>query len=165
MPNEIVPAIDNTLAKLTITYNGQQGDLPDPVPYDATEATLKQMATESVRDGYVPGIDATAADFTDFVVDRFPARDDVRYNRLSLRPKTPFGTDGASDGTFEGKTPMKRKRGVDITDRELGIKAIIYLQKSVCIDESRERASASWDSFPDSAKRTTLETYKLMGGK
>lgn len=79
------------MARLNITYNGQQGDLPDPVPYDSTDATLKQMATESVRDGYVPGIDAARADFTDFVVDRFPARADVPYNRLSLRPKTPFG--------------------------------------------------------------------------
>lgn len=87
----IVPQVVNHMAKLTITYNGQQGDLPDPVPYDAADADLKRMATESVRDGYVPGIDAAAAEFADFVVDRFPARADVPYNRLSLRPKTPFG--------------------------------------------------------------------------
>ena len=80
-----------TDARLTITYNGQQGDLPDMVPYDADDRDIKQMATESLRDGYVPGIDAVDADFGDFVVDRFPARDDVPYNRLSLRPKTPFG--------------------------------------------------------------------------
>ena len=87
--NALVPA---NMAKLTITYNGEQGDLPDPVSYDATDADLKQMATESVRQGYVPGISAAAdADFTDFVVDRFPARQDVPFNRLSLRPKTPFG--------------------------------------------------------------------------
>jgi hypothetical protein len=92
MADAIVPAIDNTMARLSITYNGQQGDLPDPVPYDATEATIKQMATESIRDGYVPGIDAVGADFTDFVVDRFPAAAGVQFNRLSLRPKTPFGS-------------------------------------------------------------------------
>lgn len=93
MDNEaLVPVIDNHMAKLTITYNGQQGDLPDPVSYDATDGDLKQMATESVRQGYIPGIDAAgAADFTDFVVDRFPSRQDVPFNRLSLRPKTPFG--------------------------------------------------------------------------
>jgi hypothetical protein len=90
--NAIVPQVVDHMAKLTITYAGQQGDLPDLVSYDATDADLKRMATESVRDGYVPGIDAAAAaDFTDFVVDRFPSRADVPFNRLSLRPKTPFG--------------------------------------------------------------------------
>jgi hypothetical protein len=85
-------AIVPQMAKLTITFAGQQGDLPDPVSYDASDADLKQMATESVRQGYVPGIDAAPnADFTDFVVDRFEARPDVPYRRLSLRPKTPFG--------------------------------------------------------------------------
>jgi hypothetical protein len=84
--------MEDNMAKLTITYNGQQGDLPDPVSYDSTDEALKQVATESVRDGYIPGIDADAnVNFTDFVVDRFPARDDVPFNRLSLRPKTPFG--------------------------------------------------------------------------
>lgn len=84
--------IDNRMAKLTITFGGQQGDLPDLVAYDSNDADLKQVATESVRQGYVPGIDAAPdADFRDFVIDRFPARQDVPFNRLSLRPKTPFG--------------------------------------------------------------------------
>lgn len=88
----IVPQVADHMAKLTITFNGQQGDLPDPVPYDSADTDLKRMATESVRDGYVPGIDAApAVDFSDFVVDRFPSRPDVPFNRLSLRPKTPFG--------------------------------------------------------------------------
>jgi len=86
--NELVP----TMAKLTITYGGLQGDLPDPMSFDMSDADIKRVATESVRDGYVPGIDAAPnVDFTDFVVDRFPARADVPFNRLSLRPKTPFG--------------------------------------------------------------------------
>jgi len=92
--NEVlVPVVEppEGMAKLTITFNGQQGDLPDPVSYDSTDGDLKQMATEAIRDGYIPGIDAAEADFADFVVDRFPARDDVPFNRLSLRPKTPFG--------------------------------------------------------------------------
>lgn len=88
----MVLAVDNTMARLSITYSGQQGDMPDLVPYDVTDDDLRRIATEAVRDGYVPGIDAFAdVDFTDFVVDRFPARDDVPFNRLSLRPKTPFG--------------------------------------------------------------------------
>lgn len=84
--------MEENMAKLTITYKGQQGDLPDPVSYDTQDTELKRVATESVRDGYIPGIDAdTDADFTDFVIDRFPSRPDVPFNRLSLRPKTPFG--------------------------------------------------------------------------
>src|SRR5688572_13566728 len=102
--------IDNRMAKLTITYGGQQGDLPELVAYDSTDADLKQVATESVRDGHIPGIDAApGVDFKDFVVDRFPARQDVPFNRLSLRPKTPFGS-------------------------EEGISAIVYLQKVIGID-------------------------------
>jgi len=91
--NALVPvAVDNIkMAKLTITYNGQQGDLPDPVSYDAGDGDVKQWAAEALRNGGIPGIDATEADFHDFVVDRFPARQDVPFNRLSLRPKTPFG--------------------------------------------------------------------------
>lgn len=90
----LVPVVEppEGMAKLTITFNGQQGDLPDPVAYDMTDGDLKQVATECVRSGDIPGIDAAGdADFTDFVVDRFPTRDDVPFNRLSLRPKTPFG--------------------------------------------------------------------------
>jgi hypothetical protein len=52
------------MARLNITYNGQQGDLPDLVAYDASDADLKRF---------------------------FPAREEVPFNRLSLRPKTPFG--------------------------------------------------------------------------
>lgn len=88
----LVPAVDADMAKLTVTYNGQQGDLPDLVPYDSTDADIRQMVFESLTDGYIPGIDAVAnAQLNDFVVDRFPSRDDVPFNRLSLRPKTPFG--------------------------------------------------------------------------
>lgn len=91
--NEVVaPQMASHLAKLTITYSGQQGDLPDPVPYDSADDVVKRMAIESIQQGYVPGIDTTTSpDFSDFVVDRFPAHPAVPWNRLSLRPKTPFG--------------------------------------------------------------------------
>lgn len=77
-------------AILNITYDGQQGELGDMVPYDTTDAEIKRIAGEAVANGDVTGITATEADFTDFIVDRFPARDGLP-NRLSLRPKTPFG--------------------------------------------------------------------------
>lgn len=78
-------------ARLNITYGGQQGDLPDTVPYDLPDADILRLAQEALIGG-IPGIDPVPdANLKDFVVDRFPARDDVPYNRLSVRPKTPFG--------------------------------------------------------------------------
>jgi hypothetical protein len=94
----LVPVVEvpqpEGMAKLTITYGGQQGDLPDHVSFESTDADLKQGATEAVRAGDVPGIDAHPdADFADFVIDRFRRNEAVPFNRLSLRPKTPFGLD------------------------------------------------------------------------
>jgi len=78
-------------ARLNVTYNGQQGDLPDEVPYDLSDAEVRRIAQEALTQG-IPGVTADPkADLRDFVVDRFPSREDVPYNRLSLRPKTPFG--------------------------------------------------------------------------
>ena len=91
---ELVPVrnIQPYEARLNVTFAGQNGDLPDPVAFDAPDADVKRWVTESVRNGGVPGIQANAtADFTDFVVDRFPATDDAPFNRMMVRPKTPFG--------------------------------------------------------------------------
>lgn len=80
-------------ARLNITWNGQNGDLPDPVSYDAGDGDVRAWATEAVRNGGVPNIPADVnADFRDFVVDRFAATAETPYNRVFLRPKTPFGT-------------------------------------------------------------------------
>ena len=93
-----------TMARLNVTYGGQNGDYPDPVDYDATDAEVKQIATEAVRTGYIPGIPAdTNTDFADFVVDRFPATGELG-DRLMLRPKTPFGR------IFVAKTKSCRRR-------------------------------------------------------
>ncbi len=79
-------------ARLNVTYAGANGDLPDPVSFDALDADIKQWATEAVRTGGVPGIPANqAANFADFVVDRFAANDARPVNLIQLRPKTPFG--------------------------------------------------------------------------
>ena len=89
----LVPAIvprDNE-ATVNITYSGQNGDLPDPVPYDTSDAEIKRMVIESVRDGYVPGIVAAGnVDLGNFVVDRFGATHEQPHNRIFVRPKTPF---------------------------------------------------------------------------
>jgi len=86
---------DNALARrearVNITYGGENGDLPDPVLFDATDADVKTWATEAVAGGSVPGIPAADnPDFGDFVVDRFAANAE-QPNRIFLRPKTPFG--------------------------------------------------------------------------
>lgn len=78
-------------AQLNITWQGQNGDLPDPVPYNATDEEIKAMAAEAIGTGYVPGIREGAANFNDFVVDRFNATEDRPFNRVVVRPKTPFG--------------------------------------------------------------------------
>ena len=78
-------------AQVNVTWEGQNGDLPDMVLYDATDTEILRWAQEALQNGGVPGIGEDAeADLTDFVVDRFPAKDDLP-NRLVVRPKTPFG--------------------------------------------------------------------------
>ena len=79
-------------ARVNVTYGGTNGDLPDLVNFDATDGDIKQWVTEAVRSGGVPGIQADgAADFRDFVIDRFAANETRPYNLIQLRPKTPFG--------------------------------------------------------------------------
>ena len=79
-------------AMVNVTWNGQNGDLPDPVSFDSTDGDILQMVTEAVRAGDVPGIPAdTTATFTDYVVDRFDATDARPHKLISIRPKTPFG--------------------------------------------------------------------------
>lgn len=83
--------MDAVMALMNVTYNGQNGDLPDPVAYDMPLADLLRVAMETIRTGGIPGIDLIeTADLTDFVVDRIPAMGDFP-NKLLLRPKTPFG--------------------------------------------------------------------------
>ena len=77
-------------ARVNITWQGQNGELPDPVAFDATDGDVRQWASEAIRSG-IPGITADASvNLQDFVVDRFAAKDD-QPNRIMIRPKTPFG--------------------------------------------------------------------------
>jgi hypothetical protein len=85
--------IDMKEARVNITYGGQNGDLPDTVSYDATDAEVRQWVTEALRTGGVPGIPMTRdADLRDFVIDRYRANDVRPYNLIQVRPKTPFGS-------------------------------------------------------------------------
>ena len=77
-------------ATLNITWAGQNGDLPNPIAFDAPDADIRRWAAEAVRAG-IPGISADAGvSFRDFVVERFSATHDLP-NRVVLRPETPFG--------------------------------------------------------------------------
>lgn len=79
-------------ARLNVTWQGSNGDLPDPVHFDSTDEDIKQWVTEAVRGGGIPGIPADPnADFTDFVVDRFAATETRPWALIQTRPKTPFG--------------------------------------------------------------------------
>ena len=79
-------------ARINITWDGQNGDLPDPVAFDANDETVIQWATEAIRGGAVPGIAAAPnADLDGYIVDRFAACEDVPFNRLAVRNKTAYG--------------------------------------------------------------------------
>ncbi len=80
------------IARLNVTWAGSNGELPDPVPYDATDNQVRAIATEAILSGSIPGIpkDRTV-DLTDFVVDRFAATQEIPHHRIFVRPKTPFG--------------------------------------------------------------------------
>lgn len=89
MPDLIIAPAD---ARVNVTWSGQNGDLPDTVPFDSTDQDIRQWLTEAIRTGGVPGVAADpAADLSDFVVDRFPASEVRPYAMLCVRPKTPFG--------------------------------------------------------------------------
>lgn len=78
-------------ARVNVTWNGQNGELPDPVSYDAANGDVLAWAAEAIRGGNIPGIDADGAvNLQDFVVERYNAKDG-RDNQIMVRPKTPFG--------------------------------------------------------------------------
>jgi hypothetical protein len=79
-------------ARVNVTYKGQNGDLPDPVNFESTNGDVLGWVSEALRTGGVPGITADpTANLADFVVDRFASDATTPYNRLMIRPKTPFG--------------------------------------------------------------------------
>lgn len=88
----VVRLLDPTQARVNVTFAGQNGELPDPVLYDAPEADIKGWVTEALRTGGIPGIPASPnADLKNYVLDRFDANEARPYRLLALRPKTEFG--------------------------------------------------------------------------
>ena len=55
-------------AIVNVTWAGNNGDLRDPVSFDATDEEIRTWVTEAVRTGGVANIPLDPnADFTDFV--------------------------------------------------------------------------------------------------
>ena len=92
--NEIIHVgIQDYEARVNVTYGGENGDLPDPVSFEANDADVKAWVTEAVQNGGIPGIPGdTNADFRDFVVASYEANEARPYNLIQIRPKTPFGS-------------------------------------------------------------------------
>ena len=97
MPDEILMIPDYVnmpadAARLNVTWDGANGFLTDPIPFDANDTDIRAMATEALRNGDIPGIPASmGANLDDFIVDRFNSTEDVPYARVFVRPNTPFG--------------------------------------------------------------------------
>ena len=88
---EVVNAVNEYEAKLNITFMSQNGDLNDPVSWDARDADLFAFAGEAIRNGNVRGIDQRAeVDFDGYMVERVEAKDGLP-RRLMIRPKMTFG--------------------------------------------------------------------------
>ncbi len=79
-------------ARVNVTYGGQNGDLPDPVSFDAPDADVRRWVTEALATGGIPGVRAhPGVALFDYQVDRFPATATRPYNLIQVRPKTAFG--------------------------------------------------------------------------
>ena len=76
-------------AVLIVALDGELGESPDLIPYDAPEADIITWATEAVSGG-LPGIDPQDVDLTGFKVQRLPAKDGLP-DRVMVRPKTEVG--------------------------------------------------------------------------
>ena len=83
--------IHSNEARVNITYGGSNGDLPDTVYFDATDAQVRSWVSEALRAGSVPGIPKGYPDLRDYVIDRFQANRVRPYHLIQVRPKTPFG--------------------------------------------------------------------------
>jgi hypothetical protein len=81
------------MAILNVTYGGRSADVPWDVDDKLSDAEVKRVAAEAMRERAMSrALRADAAQpglFTYFVVDRIHGPDGVL--RLYLRPKVPFG--------------------------------------------------------------------------
>ena len=78
--------------RVNVTFAGQLGELPDPIPSTASDADIRGWVEEAIRTGGIPGVPADPrADLSAFKVDRFPASSARPWPLVSVRPSTGFG--------------------------------------------------------------------------
>lgn len=84
--------IGDNEARVNITWAGQNGDLPDPVRFDATDGDVRQWVAEALRAGDIPGFAPDAnVNLQDHIVERYAPTEVRPYNLIQIRPKTAFG--------------------------------------------------------------------------
>jgi len=77
---------------VNVTWAGQNGDMPQPVEFDASNQDILNWVTEAVQSGSIPGITSDPdADFSGFVVEKLAATEVRPTNQVIVRPKTAFG--------------------------------------------------------------------------
>lgn len=88
--------IDQHEARVNITWNGQNFELPDPVHFEAADGDVKQWAAEAIRAGFAGVAADPNINLQNHVVDRFPkaanpAPGQRDHNLIQIRPKTAYG--------------------------------------------------------------------------
>lgn len=122
MENQLQVVLGADYARLNITYANQNGELRDPIPYNASDADIKQWATEAVQNGDIAGFGAHPdVSFRDFVVQRFTPTEERPYNLIMLRPKTPFGVSTSSAPASLPSRPSKRLAFKDPADEPVDL--------------------------------------------
>lgn len=93
VPAQLVgPALPQGQARVVVTYEGQTGDLADPISADTSHPDVLRMVEEAIRTGGIRGIPAKPdASLQGFIVDPAAPNDVHPYPRLLVRPKTAFG--------------------------------------------------------------------------
>ena len=80
---------EERMAVLVVALDGELGESPDLVPYDAPEEDVRRWAKEAVLGG-LPGITPQVIDFASYTVRRLPAKDGLP-DRVMVRHKTEVG--------------------------------------------------------------------------
>jgi len=113
--NEIISTVAEDQAKVNVTYAGQNGELPAPVSLASTEEDIRQMVTEALRGGGIPGIPADPdADISGYVVKTFDPTVARPHHLINVRPKTEFGDE--LDGEVKKLVELAHRGGVEKED-------------------------------------------------
>lgn len=94
MQNDIVLRggfVGPTQARVNLTFNNQNADLPDAMEFDLPEDAVRAVVTEALRAGFAGMPASPAADLSGFRVDKFEPTEARPYRLISVRPKTEFG--------------------------------------------------------------------------